>query len=68
MLPSSATIQPATGTRGLIQWAEPETHGEAFIPLAPAKRARSLDIWERTGKLLGAFADGGILTGFHDNA
>ncbi len=68
MLPSAATIQPATGSRGLIQWAEPETHGEAFIPLAPTKRARSLDIWERTGKLLGAFADGGILTSFHDNA
>jgi len=67
MLPSAATIQPATGTRGLIQWAEPETHGEAFIPLAPAKRARSLNIWEKTGKLLGAFADGGITVDFHDN-
>ncbi len=35
-------------------------HGEAFIPLNPAKRDRSLDIWHRTGELLGAFADGGI--------
>jgi len=59
-LPNMATIQPAVGSRGLIQWAEPETHGEAFIPLNPAKRDRSLDIWHRTGELLGAFADGGI--------
>jgi len=59
-LPNMATIQPAVGSRGLVQWAEPETHGEAFIPLAPTKRARSLDVWEQTGKLLGAFADGGI--------
>ncbi|PSK95765.1 hypothetical protein CLV30_12817 [Haloactinopolyspora alba] len=27
-----------------ILWAEPETHGEAYIPLAASKRARSLDI------------------------
>jgi TP901 family phage tail tape measure protein len=59
MLPRDATIQPP-GT--LVQWAEPETGGEAFIPLAPAKRQRSLAIWEKTGELLGAsFADGGFL-------
>ncbi|GAB2519418.1 phage tail tape measure protein [Paramicrobacterium agarici] len=43
-------------------WAEPETGGEAYIPLSPSKRARSLDIWAETGRRLGVqgFADGGI--------
>jgi TP901 family phage tail tape measure protein len=59
MLPDDARIQPP-GT--LVQWAEPETGGEAFIPLAPSKRQRSLAIWEKTGELLGAsFANGGFL-------
>ena len=40
-------------------WAEPETGGEAYIPLAPSKRPRSLAIWEETGRRLQAFADGG---------
>lgn len=42
-------------------WAEPETGGEAYIPLSPAKRNRSLSIWAQTGKALGVkgFADGG---------
>jgi TP901 family phage tail tape measure protein len=35
-------------------WAEPETGGEAYIPLHPSKRARSVSIWEQTGRLLGA--------------
>jgi hypothetical protein len=48
-------------------WAEPETGGEAYIPLAPAKRGRSMDIWRQTGKLLNApeaqfFAGGGFYT------
>lgn len=46
-------------------WAEPETGGEAYIPLAPAKRARSMAIWRETGKRLDApeaqyYAFGGI--------
>ena len=42
-------------------WNEPETKGEAYIPLAPEKRARSLDIWAETGRRLGVatFANGG---------
>lgn len=52
-LPSGARIQSTSSQ--LIQWAEPETHGEAFIPLAPSKRTRSLAIWEQTGTLLGAW-------------
>lgn len=43
-LPQQATIQRPVGSRGLVQWAEPETGGEAFIPLAASKRARSTKI------------------------
>lgn len=46
-----AQIAPAGAMR---LWAEPETGGEAYIPLAPSKRDRSLAIWEETGKRLGA--------------
>ena len=46
-----AQIAPAGAMR---LWAEPETGGEAYIPLAPAKRDRSMAIWQETGRLLGA--------------
>lgn len=54
-------------------WNEEEAGGEAYIPLAPSKRRRSLDIWAMTGRLLGVpgFADGkepkvgSILRGFN---
>jgi TP901 family phage tail tape measure protein len=56
-----AEIAPAGDWR---VWAEPETGGEAYIPLAPGKRTRSLEIWRETGRRLGedmqAFAFGGI--------
>lgn len=54
-----AQIAPAGSFR---VWAEPETGGEAYIPLAPAKRARSLDIWQETGRRLGVdgYAGGGM--------
>lgn len=42
-------------------WAEPETGGEAYIPLAGSKRGRSVAIWEETGRRLGQFANGGIV-------
>lgn len=51
-----AEIAPAGAWR---VWAEPETGGEAYIPLAPSKRDRSIAIWEETGRRLQAFADGG---------
>jgi hypothetical protein len=52
-----AQIAPAGSWR---VWAEPETGGEAYIPLAPSKRPRSQMIWKETGKRLGMmFADGG---------
>jgi hypothetical protein len=48
-------------------WAEPETGGEAYIPLATSKRERSLDIWTEVGKRLGvtfqSFADGALTPG-----
>lgn len=55
----TAQIAPAGAWR---VWAEPETGGEAYIPLAPQKRTRSLDIWQETGRRLGVegYADGGV--------
>lgn len=65
-LPRTALIQHPVGRRGLVQWAEPETHSEAFIPLNPADRARSLAIGAETGRRLGAIrsnATGGLNSG-----
>jgi hypothetical protein len=64
-LPRNATMQRPAGAGGLVQWAEAETHGESFIPHAPSKRARSLEIWKRTGQILGALpmANGGMTGG-----
>ena len=45
-----AQIAPAGAWR---VWAEPETGGEAYIPLATSKRTRSLEIWRETGRRLG---------------
>lgn len=63
-LPRQAKIQSAKSGLGLINWAEPETGGEAFIPLAASKRSRSLNILDavakRFGYSLSKFADGGV--------
>ena len=61
--PNEALIQSPVGPAGLVQWAEPSTGGEAFIPLGAANRERSIDIWEKTGQMLGVFAGGGWLGG-----
>ena len=55
-----AEIAPAGAWR---VWAEPETGGEAYIPLAESKRARSLQIWQETGRRLGVrgYADGAVV-------
>lgn len=57
-----AEIAPAGAYR---IWAEPETGGEAYIPLAPSKRARSMAILEETASRMGARvvaqADGSVL-------
>jgi TP901 family phage tail tape measure protein len=57
-MPKDAVIQPATP--GLIQWAEPSTGGEAYIPLSGGTKSKS--IWAQTGHLLGVFDQGGIRT------
>jgi SLT domain-containing protein len=64
-LPDQATIQPPTPH--LVQWAEPSTGGEAFIPLKGG--SRSIDIWAQTGSMLGVFEDGGLVSfgGFQTN-
>jgi hypothetical protein len=57
---------PQIASGGPIRvWAEPETRGEAYIPLADDwRRPRAIDIWERTGQALGVqfarFAGGGM--------
>jgi hypothetical protein len=66
-LPQQATIAPGKG-RGMVQWAEQETGGEAFIPLAPSKRDRSEKILGQVANKFGmsmvkSFASGGILPG-----
>lgn len=62
-LPNSAKIHRG---RQLIQWAEPETEGEAFIPLANSKRGRSSAILAEVARQFGygltKFADGGFLS------
>lgn len=52
-LPSQATIKRPQGARGLVQWAESETAGEAFIPLAESKRTRSTAILGKVADLFG---------------
>lgn len=56
-----AQIAPAGAWR---VWAEPETGGEAYIPLSPAKRGRSMDILEEVARRFGVhvrpFATGGL--------
>lgn len=60
-----AQISRSTASAPIRIWAEPETGGEAYIPLSPSKRQRSLAIWKETGKRLGAdfYAEGGVMGG-----
>lgn len=60
-LPGAATIQKPVGSHGLVQWAEPSTGGEAFIPLSGGQRSQ--EIWMETGRRLGlieSYAPGGV--------
>lgn len=64
-LPKSAML--AKDGANLVQWAEPGTGGEAFIPLAPDRRARSTAILGSVADMFGMalvqrFADGGVRT------
>lgn len=44
-----------------VMFNEPETMGEAYIPLANDwRRPRAISVWRETGKLIGAMAAGGI--------
>jgi hypothetical protein len=63
-LPQQAMVAAGKGA-GLVQWAEQETGGEAFIPLAPSKRDRSTAILGQVASSFGlglvkSFADGGL--------
>lgn len=57
-LPRTAMFQPPVAGAGLVQWAEPSTGGEAFIPIRGGQR--SIDIWAKTGHMLGVFDQGGF--------
>lgn len=62
-LPKSAMI--AKNGANLVQWAEPGTGGEAFIPLAQDRRARSTAILASVADMFGMvllqrFAGGGV--------
>lgn len=55
-----AQIAPAGAWR---VWAEEETGGESYIPLAESKRTRSVEIWKETGRRLGQaipYSNGGV--------
>lgn len=64
--PENHRAQIAQPTTPFRVWAEPETGGESYIPLASSKRARSTKIWEETGNRLGVswakYANGGTTT------
>ena len=51
--PDQALIQKAMPGPGLVQWAEPETGGEAYIPLGKNKRARSQSILATVADMFG---------------
>lgn len=60
--------QIARGAWPVRVWAEPETGGEAYVPLHPSKRKRSLQILDEVAEMFGYslvksvnFANGGIV-------
>lgn len=66
-LPDQAEIRPGNGS-GVVQkvrWAEGETGKEGFVPMAPSKRPRSLQIMNQIADEFGyglvQMADGGIV-------
>lgn len=52
-MPDQAIIQHPVAPAGLVQWAEPSTHGEAYIPLAPSNRERSQKILAEAASRIG---------------
>ncbi len=69
-LPPQATFMPPQGSHGMVQWAEPETQGEWFLPRAKSKRPRSerilADIAADFGFGIKKYADGGFLSQYGD--
>ena len=63
--PTRAHIAPAGQ---YVMYAERETGGEAFIPLAASKRQRSVAIWKETGRRLNVYADGDVTGGSSESA
>lgn len=59
------TAQIAKPSSTLRVWAEPETGGEAYIPLAASKRTRSMEILDQVADRFGyeLYAKGGIRGG-----
>lgn len=61
-LPSQGTI--ANNGANLVQWAEPGTGGEAFIPLGLNRRGRSMKVLEEVARRFGVgvtqYKDGGF--------
>lgn len=60
-----AQIAPAGAMR---IWAEPETGGEAYIPFAPSKRARSTQVLAETDRRLGYPLAGQYMTALQGGA
>lgn len=63
-LPQQAMVAPGR-SGGMVQWAEAETGGEAFIPLGPAKRVQSEKILGKVAESFGymlvqSYASGGF--------
>ncbi|MGW4691004.1 phage tail tape measure protein [Kitasatospora cineracea] len=69
---ADGALRPAGGEQHIAQiapagswrvWAEPETQGEAYIPLAPAKRTRSRQILDQVAAQFGGHVVYGPLPG-----
>lgn len=56
--PNGAVIQNAVAPAGLLQWAEPSTKGEAYIPLNGSDRSKQ--IWQQAGARLFHMQQGGV--------
>jgi len=57
---ASRIYQTADG----VQFNEPDTRGEAYVPLADDwRRPGAVRVWRETGRILGQYAAGGIIPG-----
>jgi predicted translin family RNA/ssDNA-binding protein len=58
-LPRQAAMGTGRNRYALVNWDEPETGGEAFIPTARSKRARAIPVWIEAGRRLGMLGTAG---------